>query len=288
MRRQEAQEMKDVAVSTTGDPGRPEAGKGRIVVNAMMWAGIGVGILVVSAVVFLIKPWQHEAWRQILAILLGAVPIYAMLVITHLTRDRPYTLNGYFFFVGGVSSIMIVLLCLLLWFLCGERVSDLNLRGGTWWGNALATVLLTALTLGVLVLTKGPLERILPRVPDSDSGLGNLFSGLAQSPWKLVLFVGPVLLIGVAQEELTRVFLLSRLWKLSPAIGWRWFGVVLSAVLFGLAHLYQGPAGMVSTGISGLIMAIYYLVFGRIWPMVFAHYLHDALQFVFIVLMAMR
>ena len=73
-----------------------------------------------------------------------------------------------------------------------------------------------------------------------------------------------MLLIGVGQEELTRVFLLSRLWKLSAAIGRQWFGVALSAVIFGLAHLYQGPAGMVSTGISGLIMALYYLIFSRI------------------------
>jgi hypothetical protein len=43
------------------------------------------------------------------------------------------------------------------------------------------------------------------------SGLGNLFSGLAQSPWRFILFVGPVLLIGVGQEERTRVCFLSRL-----------------------------------------------------------------------------
>jgi membrane protease YdiL (CAAX protease family) len=225
---------------------------------------------------------------QVLAIALGVLPIYAMIIIMHLTRGQPYTLNGFFFFVGGVNSILIALLVLLLYFLCGETLSDLNLREGTWWGDMLASVSLGAVTLGVHSLSAGPLGRILHRVPDSDNGLGNLFSGLAQSRWKFLLFVGPVLLIGVGQEELTRVFLLSRLWTLSPAVGWRWFGVLLSAVLFGLAHLYQGPAGMVDTGISGLIMAIFYLLFGRIWPMVFAHYLHDALQFVFVVLVAMR
>jgi len=33
-----------------------------------------------------------------------------------------------------------------------------------------------------------------------------------------------------------------------------------------------------SAGISGLIMAIYYLAFGRIWPMVVAQHLRDALE----------
>ena len=167
-------------------------------------------------------------------------------------------------------------------------MGDLNLKHSPWWADALASVLLGAVMLGVHTLSSGPLQRILPRVPNSDSGLWNLFGGLAQDPWAFILFVGPLLLIAVGLEELTRVFFLSRLWKLSPASGWHWFGVVLSAVLFGLGHLYQGPAGVVSAGVSGLIMAIYYLVFGRIWPMVFAHYLHNALQFVFIVLIAVR
>jgi membrane protease YdiL (CAAX protease family) len=235
-----------------------------------------------------LEPWQGRGWVQLLAILVGVVPIYAMLIVTHLTRGQPATLKGFFLYSGGFSSLIIVLLAILLWFLCGERVRDLNLKDGTWWGDLLASVLLVTVTLGVYMLTRNPLERILPRVPDSDSGLGNLFGGLARNLWVFVLFVGPTLLIAVGQEELTRVFLLSRMWKLGAAAGWRWFGVVLSAVLFGLGHIYQGPAGMVSAGISGLIMAIYYLAFGRLWPMIFAHYMHDALQFVYIVLVLMR
>jgi hypothetical protein len=35
-------------------------------------------------------------------------------------------------------------------------------------------------------------------------------------------------------------------------------------------------------------MALYYSTFGRLWPMIFAHYLHDAVQFVYIVLVLMR
>jgi hypothetical protein len=59
---------------------------------------------------------------------------------------------------------------------------------------------------------------------------------------------------------------------------------VLSALLFDLGHLYQG---LLAPG-CGFIVAIYYLSFGRVWPTVPAHYLHDALQFVFIVVVAME
>ncbi len=46
----------------------------------------------------------------------------------------------------------------------------------------------------------------------------------------------------------------------------------VSVVLFGLIHVYQGSAGMVLTGISGLIYAGYYYHAGRIVPLMIAHY----------------
>jgi membrane protease YdiL (CAAX protease family) len=87
-------------------------------------------------------------------------------------------------------------------------------------------------------------------------------------------------------EELTRVFLLTRLWNMNPSIQWKWFGIAVSVVLFGLIHVYQGPAGMVLTGISGLIYAVYYYHAGRIVPLMIAHYLHDAVQLAAVYIMA--
>ena len=54
-------------------------------------------------------------------------------------------------------------------------------------------------------------------------------------------------------------------------IGWgeRLFGggaiflVVLSAAVFGAAHLYQGPSGMLSTGLMGFLFGLLYLSTGR-------------------------
>lgn len=124
----------------------------------------------------------------------------------------------------------------------------------------------------------GPvIDRVLPRVPDS--GLGEVMAGLVRDPWRLALFLGPGLAIGAAGfEEVTRVFLLSRWRKIVSGNTWRWLGVLVSAVLFGLAHFYQGPGGMANTAISGLILAIVYLRFGRVWPLIISHHLHDALQ----------
>jgi len=99
--------------------------------------------------------------------------------------------------------------------------------------------------------------------------------------------MGPMLIIGAGVfEELTRVFLLTRLWNISSNKVWKGMAGILSAVLFGLIHIYQGPAGVIMTGISGLIMAIYYLYFGRVTAMMIAHYLHDGFQSATIYIMA--
>ena len=46
----------------------------------------------------------------------------------------------------------------------------------------------------------------------------------------------------------------------------------LSAAAFGAAHLYQGIAGVLSTGLTGLIFGILYLLTGRkLLPVVLAH-----------------
>jgi membrane protease YdiL (CAAX protease family) len=106
---------------------------------------------------------------------------------------------------------------------------------------------------------------------------------------KFGLVMGPVLVIGAGLfEELTRVFLLTRLWNIGSSTVWHWFAIVLSAILFGLIHIYQGPAGVISVGISGLILAVYYHHFGRVISMMLSHYLHDAIQITAIYIMANR
>ena len=232
------------------------------------------------------KPWQRKAWVQVLAILLGTAPIYTMTIMTHLNKDQPYTLNDIFFYTTVIGSIGIFVLLILLRYLCGEKINDLNLKPGKWWKDILAGIILAALTLGLHNFLQGPINMMFPREPMS--GLGDFFNGMAQNLWLFALFMGPALWIGVGFEELTRVFLLSRLWKIWSASDWRWFGVVLSAILFGLSHLYQGPAGIIDTAINGLILAVAYLILGRVIPLIISHYLYNAIQFVMIVILIQR
>lgn len=220
-----------------------------------------------------------------LAIAIGVLPSYILPIMAQSQSDQPLSVKDTATYSIVMGGIMIVVMLLLLRYLCGERMRDLNLREGKWWKDILVGIGLSALTLASLILLSNPIQSTFPSEPQS--GMGDFFSEMVQSPWTFALIMGPMLIIGAGVfEEMTRVFLLTRLWKISPNKEWKWITVILSAVLFGFAHMYQGPAGVIMTGISGFIMAIYYLFFGRVASMMVAHYLHDAVQIAIIYFMA--
>jgi membrane protease YdiL (CAAX protease family) len=71
-------------------------------------------------------------------------------------------------------------------------------------------------------------------------------------------FAGVAVTAGVTEEVLYRLFLLNFLRWLWPGGGLRG-ALVLSAVAFGLVHLYQGVRGVVTTGIAGWLLGAFYL-----------------------------
>ena len=92
----------------------------------------------------------------------------------------------------------------------------------------------------------------------------------------------PVLLLSAFQnatvEEVIIVgYLLSRLDKLGVRPG---RAIVISAVIRGSYHLYQGVGAFVGNAVMGLIFGFLYRRWGRVTPLIIAHFLIDAVTFV--------
>jgi hypothetical protein len=223
------------------------------------------------------KPWQRTRWVQALAILLGYIP--PLMVFISQLVGGPVTAKGYLLYAMGYTLFVIAVLLLLLWFLCGEEPNVLNRRPGVWWKDLLGGIGLVALTLSVKFAFDPTIARYFHRASDIESGMVGLVNTLASNPWLSALFLGPALFIGVAgSEELTRVFFITRWMKISSSKVWLGVGVFLSAFLFGLNHVAQGYAGIISVTLNALIMVLWYLRFGRIFHLIVAHHLYDAIQ----------
>jgi membrane protease YdiL (CAAX protease family) len=98
----------------------------------------------------------------------------------------------------------------------------------------------------------------------------------------------PVLILSAAQnaavEEVIVVgYLLSRLDKLGVRPS---RAIVLSAVIRGSYHLYQGVGGFIGNAVMGLIFGYLYRRWGRVTPLFIAHFLIDAVTFVGYALLA--
>jgi uncharacterized protein len=102
---------------------------------------------------------------------------------------------------------------------------------------------------------RGPLQAIAERI-------------LPQSTMELLPFMALAITAGLCEEFLYRGFAMAVLSRLgSPA----WVVVLISSILFGLAHLYQGRSGFFSTLILGSLFGTSRIVYDSLVPAVFWH-----------------
>lgn len=95
--------------------------------------------------------------------------------------------------------------------------------------------------------------------------------------WRIPVLLLTAFANGWAEEVVVVGFLLTRLRQLrmGPVAA-----VVVSSVLRGLYHLYQGFGAGLGNLAMGLVFGYVYVRTGRLWPLIVAHGLIDAVAFV--------
>jgi membrane protease YdiL (CAAX protease family) len=171
---------------------------------------------------------------------------------------------------GIAEALAPVLLVLYLLARSGERASDIGLDASQPGTDAARGAVLAAVIGGaglLLYIAAFHLGFSLDVVPES----------LPAVWWRI-----PVLLLsaahdGLLEETVILAYLLRRL----DQLGWTpWKAILLSAVLRGSYHLYQGFGAFVGNAVMGIIFGVLYKRWGRCMPMVIAHTLIDAVAFV--------
>jgi len=84
------------------------------------------------------------------------------------------------------------------------------------------------------------------------------FDGIKGNFISYVIFILIMWVIaGFGEEFLFRGYIVKRLATIFGNTNNSWFfSVSITAVIFGLAHIYQGPSGVITTGIIGFIMGM--------------------------------
>jgi len=87
--------------------------------------------------------------------------------------------------------------------------------------------------------------------------------------WVLVSFTA-----GFCEETAFRGYLMTRLRLLGKCQSWV-VPTIVSAVVFGSLHSYQGLPGVIVIAVYGAMFSLLYIRPGRIWPGIIAHFLQD-------------
>jgi membrane protease YdiL (CAAX protease family) len=139
-------------------------------------------------------------------------------------------------------------------------VNDAGVAIAFWAASALVLTLVGALLrLAHLKLPDKTVSALAPR----DIGELLVFFALSCSAG----FCEELLFRGYFQQQFARL-----------ARGRVWIGAAASAVLFGLAHLYEGAAGVISIAIFGAMFSLLALKRRSLRPGMMAHAWHDALS----------
>lgn len=103
-------------------------------------------------------------------------------------------------------------------------------------------------------------------------------TALAGTGLSLPVFAAAMVLVTGFEELAFRGFLVPRLRVL---VG-RWsFAVVLSAILFGMGHFYEGSLAVVQTALLGVYFGVVFLYRGRLASVMVAHAAFNTLNFAF-------
>jgi membrane protease YdiL (CAAX protease family) len=102
-------------------------------------------------------------------------------------------------------------------------------------------------------------------------------SALADNWWTI-----PVLVLSAFQNAaLEEVIMIGYLFTRFRQLGWQpWVILIVSAVIRGSYHLYQGFGGFAGNLIMGVIFGLIYLRWKRVAPLIVAHTLLDVAAFV--------
>jgi uncharacterized protein len=102
---------------------------------------------------------------------------------------------------------------------------------------------------------RGPIQAIAERI-------------LPQSTIELLPFLALAITAGLCEEFLYRGFAMAVLAQLGSPV---WAAVLISSILFGLAHLYQGRGGFFSTLVIGTVFGIGRIAYDSLVPVIFWH-----------------
>jgi len=171
------------------------------------------------------------------------------------------------FLLAFFTAIAFVFIVTSLLRLSGEKFGDIGFRRADLAKQMGNGFLFGAIIFVLDTFVVSPLlSAVLPSTSAQGIDMADLFGNTAYI--SIFLFIG--LFKGGFSEELWRIFVLTRFERSFGKAGLV-MALIISSLMFGVGHLYQGLSGMISVSMIGLLYALVYLRKRSALEAVFAH-----------------
>lgn len=229
---------------------------------------------------------MSKTLRNLIALGIAILPINGIMIWYRLSQTENFStgdMTVYPMIFGGGSILLMLLLNRYL--LRDTFKTTFNAGQGSVQSDIFVGLVLTTIYFVMFFLERATLYQWFPGNNGHNTELIDVLLELANSPWLILFWFGPVLWIGIALfEEMSRVFLLKCLWSVSENKNWQIVVIFLASALIGTVHLYQGMAGIISIGLNSMVVCFYFYKYRRLLPLVISHGLYDGLQFAFFIM----
>lgn len=136
---------------------------------------------------------------------------------------------------------------------------------------AAAVVLIIVLFAWQLISVQKANAKLIDRL---SSDFESVAAMLPHTSSELHAFYGLSFTAGIVEELLWRGFLIAYLSQFVPI----WAAAVISALVFGISHAYQGISNTPKIFAVGLVFSGLYILSGSLWLPMLLHFAMDALQ----------
>jgi membrane protease YdiL (CAAX protease family) len=219
-----------------------------------------------------------------LEIIAVVIPLYVGLLISYRLGSNHIPLWGDVVILGGPFAYLgMVISLMIVWIVSrmrGVSWGEFGLaRPKSWIRTILVGIGVSLALLIAAIFLVNPLMKFLNLGLQDLSRFDVLYNNL---PALIINLVFMWITAGWVEELLWRGYLMNRLTNLFGKTKLAWaFILISSAAIFGFAHIYQGPAGIIRVGIFGLLFGLAFLLLRfRLWPLVIAHIIIDTVSFV--------
>ena len=211
-----------------------------------------------------VAPWWHTALIVLLVAgtsLLNSRRAHLSVLAAHHSRR----------YLTGIAAEWILFL-LVWWGLRMKRVPLREIlgfrRGLRAWGEDFAAAGVFWIVSLLVLACIGVLAQLL-HLGTSQKVLAAMAPRTAQ---EMLLWIALSCSAGIAEEFAFRGYLLHQFAAPAHAL---WLGVVASSLIFGIAHAYEGAAGMIAIGVYGALFCGLAILRRTLRPGMIAHAWHD-------------